>query len=481
MKTIVIILVLIPGLLAVLDFDYPFSIERPRLVEIGEEFTIGCNVGSKWEYNSTVCTFTNPENEVLKLNLETGQVTLSDTVVEGYEASGDEKTCNLKIASVKENDIGEWTCSLPKVTPHKYDHSGKFHILTPAKDHVDKVRLPRHLIPNNYDVSWVIHLENETHPVANGRVGIDLSFTSGSAAEKRQVTLHTKQLLIDEDSIELTKKADKEPSINVTKIEYDLEREFLTMYLDQDLANGSYRVEMDFVVALQDDMRGLYRSSYEENGKIKYLAATQFEKTDARKAFPCLDEPNMKATFNVEIDHHKDLTAVSNTKVTESSNSTSNFIKSKFDCTPKMSTYLLAILVSSFDSTKSPSEPDFLQVFHAPSKSGQAELAAQAGTDILRFYETYFDIPYEISKMDMAAIPDFDAGAMENWGLITYREGRLLYQEGLSAKEDEDAVVEVIAHEISHQWFGNLVTMDWWTDLWLNEGRLYKLAVNRAK
>ncbi|TRY78714.1 hypothetical protein TCAL_06795 [Tigriopus californicus] len=470
MRSLVIVLVLIPGLLAAPDFDYPFAINRPKLVTLGEQVEVSCNVGSQLKYDTSICTFTNPDSEVLTLNVETGEVTHENRGdVTGYKAFGDENRCGLNITSIQQKDIGQWACHLPKVEPQVFDHKGKFNILTAEEDHVNKVRLPRHLIPSHYDVSWAIHLENETNPVANGHVGIDLKFDV-NAQDQKQVTLHSKQLLIKEDTIVVKRMAEQPDILDILSLEYDLEREFLTMHLKDILTQGDYRVEMEFDVALQDDMRGLYRSSYKENGQTKYLAATQFEKTDARKAFPCLDEPNMKATFNVTIDHHKNLTAVSNMPLTVGESTIQDFSQSKGVPTPIMSTYLLAILVSDFESTKSPSEEDFLQVYHMKSKKGQADLAAKAGTDILRFYEQYFAIDYEIPKMDMAAIPDFDAGAMENWGLITYRESRLLYQEGLSAKEDQDAIVEVIAHELSHQWFGNLVTMDWWTDLWLNEG-----------
>ena len=136
-----------------------------------------------------------------------------------------------------------------------------------------------------------------------------------------------------------------------------------------------------------------------------------------------------------------------------------------------MSTYLLAFLVSDFDYTANEFDSDY-KIWHQSAKKSQASYAASIGPQILEFYEDYFDLSYPLPKMDMAAIPDFSAGAMENWGLITYRERLLLFDQQLSGASDKENVADVMAHELAHQWFGNIVTMKWWTDLWLNEGKL---------
>eukprot|EP00095_Tigriopus_kingsejongensis_P012701 maker-scaffold22_size673200-snap-gene-5.52 protein:Tk12701 transcript:maker-scaffold22_size673200-snap-gene-5.52-mRNA-1 annotation:"aminopeptidase n-like" len=456
-----------------LNFDYPLTIVRPTLVAQGEQGEFACNLGRNLTILSKKCQITRPHGQTLELNLELG--TLEDTEggdVSGLDVLGNGTSCGLRISSINlEKDIGEWSCTLQG---EGLLHKGTFQLLTEKEGHLREVRIPRHLIPSIYDLNLVIHVNAEP-PTADGHVAITLHpGVPEIQTLKKKIFLHSKQLLIDESSFAITN-INGEVVNNVTGVEYDLEREFLVLHLAADLGESDLKVSMDFTVGLQDDMRGLYRSSYtDETNQTKYLAATQFEKTDARKAFPCLDEPNMKAIFKVQLGHPSELDAVSNEKVTKTENMTDvdKYTLDTFDQTPEMSTYLLAFLVSDFGTTKSPTKPDRIQVYHIKSKAGQAGLAAEAATHILSFYDDYFKITYNnsVSKLDMAAIPDFDSGAMENWGLVTYRESRLLYQAGVSAEADKDSVVEVIAHELAHQWFGNLVTMDWWTDLWLNEG-----------
>ena len=144
-----------------------------------------------------------------------------------------------------------------------------------------------------------------------------------------------------------------------------------------------------------------------------------------------------------------------------------------FDTSVKMPTYLLAFLVADFGYTENAQDENY-KIWHQKSKAAQANYAAEIGPGILKYFEEYFDLAYPLPKMDMAAIPDFSAGAMENWGLITYRETLLLYDPDVSAATNKESVTEVMAHELAHQWFGNIVTMKWWTDLWLNEGEIKK-------
>ncbi len=193
-----------------------------------------------------------------------------------------------------------------------------------------------------------------------------------------------------------------------------------------------------------------------------------------------MDEPDLKATFNISLGHKDTMVARSNMNEISSEPiaDLDGYVMTTFNKSVAMSTYLVAFTVADFGFT--PGEGDFT-VWHAFSKAGQADLAADAGPTILDFMEGYFGIPYQLPKTDMAAIPDFAFGAMENWGLITYRETSLLWDEGVSSLVDRDRVIEVVAHELAHMWFGNLVTMEWWTDLWLNEGTVKRRIFFVAK
>jgi aminopeptidase N len=241
----------------------------------------------------------------------------------------------------------------------------------------------------------------------------------------------------------------------------------------QDLAeNIDYNVGMTYTGSLNDILIGFYRSSYENaDGEEAFLATSHFQKPNARMAFPCLDEPDRKATFVITLGHVDDgkTGAISNMPVDRAYEGKDGYTMVQFEKTEIMSTYLLAFLVSDFVYTANVDDDSF-KVWHTPGKIGQAEVAADAFPRILKHFEELWDLDYPLPKLDMAAIPDFGPGAMENWGLILYRETAVLYEEGVSSLADKENAVRIIAHELAHMWFGDIVTCDWWTDLWLNEG-----------
>ena len=205
-----------------------------------------------------------------------------------------------------------------------------------------------------------------------------------------------------------------------------------------------------------------------EKGKTKYLATTQFEAADARRAFPCWDEPAVKATFDVSLLVDKHLDAISNMPVI-SKKKTGTKILHKFGRTPIMSTYLLYLGVGEFEYLHGKLRNIKIRIVTTKGNKNKGKLSLDFTKKFLGEYEKYFGIKYPLPKLDMIAIPDFAAGAMENWGAITFREAILLYDPKTSSTRTKQYIAEVISHELAHQWFGNLVTMKWWNDLWLNE------------
>lgn len=262
------------------------------------------------------------------------------------------------------------------------------------------------------------------------------------------------------------------------QLKYNEDSQVTTIPLDKTLSAGTKaQVTIGFTGQLNDKMAGFYRSSFKnKDGHEVYLASTQMEATDARRAFPCFDEPALKAEFTVTLIADPGHTCISNmdtshekevySKITEGKRKAVTFNKS-----PLMSTYLLAFVVGDLNYIESKEFRIPIRVYATPDKDiehGRYSLDLAAKT--LAFYEQEFDHPYPLPKLDMVAVPDFSAGAMENWGLVTYRVVDLLFDDKTSGANTKQRVAEVVQHELAHQWFGNLVTMDFWDGLWLNEG-----------
>ncbi|XP_068612842.1 aminopeptidase N-like [Brachionichthys hirsutus] len=253
--------------------------------------------------------------------------------------------------------------------------------------------------------------------------------------------------------------------------------EYLAIQLGSPLAVGaSYELHTAFQGELADDLEGFYRSEYFEDGVKKVVAVSQMEATYARKAFPCFDEPAMKAIFYVTIIHDRTTVALSNGREIDTTNDVIDGVPVRltaFEGTQRMSTYLLAFIVCDFVYIQSTQNNSLLVRIWARRKAiddGHGDYALSVTGPILHFYEHYYNVAYPLSKSDQIALPDFNAGAMENWGLVTYRETALLYDPILSSTGNKQRIIAIISHELAHMWFGNLVTMKWWNDLWLNEG-----------
>jgi tricorn protease interacting factor F2/3 len=310
------------------------------------------------------------------------------------------------------------------------------------------------VVPINYNLEFEPIFENFTF---NGKETITIDCKESvntimlNCAELEIISCHIRHDGISRDA--------------VTKV--DAKKEELTITLKNKIKGKAF-VDIEFVGQLNDRLLGFYRSKYTQNGKVKYLATTQFEAADARRAFPCWDEPSAKATFDISIITENKFTAISNMPVI-SKKKMKNKTRYVFAKTPVMSTYLIYLGVGEFEYLTGKTGKIQVRVITTKGNKHKGRYSLDLGKKLLSSYEKYFGIKYPLPKLDLIAIPDFAAGAMENWGAITFRETILLYDPKTSSTSTKQRIAEVISHEIAHMWFGNLVTMQWWNDLWLNE------------
>jgi puromycin-sensitive aminopeptidase len=255
------------------------------------------------------------------------------------------------------------------------------------------------------------------------------------------------------------------------EVRVDEATERITVSLPAELAPGEATLHLDFAGELNDKLKGFYRSTYvDADGVHRTIATTQMEPADARLAFPCWDEPDLKAVFGVTLVVAPELLAVSNAAEVSRHALDDGRVEIRFADTIPMSTYLVAFVVGPLEATE-PVDVDGipLRVVHVPGKSHLTSYALEVGAFCLRLFADYYEIPYPGDKCDLIALPDFAAGAMENLGAITFREAVLLVDPAAVTKGELERVADVIAHELAHMWFGDLVTMKWWNGLWLNE------------
>uniref|UniRef100_A0A673X5A4 Aminopeptidase n=1 Tax=Salmo trutta TaxID=8032 RepID=A0A673X5A4_SALTR len=324
------------------------------------------------------------------------------------------------------------------------------------------MRLPETVSPIHYDL--LVH-PNLTSLDFTGAVQIQLQVFEDTST----IILHSKDLQIAKAEL----LAPEGPgSLPLQVLEYPAFHQLALMSDVLLVRGGMYKVRLEFSANLSDSFHGFYKSSYRTTkGEVRFMASTQFEATSARAAFPCFDEPAFKANFTIQIRRESRHIALSNMPKVKTVELPGGVLEDHFDTSVRMSTYLVAFIVSDFQSvSKTTSHGVKISVYAVPDKINQTDFALNAAVRLLDFYDDYFDIPYPLPKQDLAAIPDFQSGAMENWGLTTYREAGLLFDPNKSSASDKLGITMVIAHELAHQWFGNLVTMQWWNDLWLNEG-----------
>src|SRR5712691_3442876 len=245
------------------------------------------------------------------------------------------------------------------------------------------------------------------------------------------------------------------------------EKEMVVLTVEKPLAAGPANVHITYTGILNDEMRGLYLG---KDDKGRKYAAAQFEATDARRAFPSFDEPDYKATFDITAVADKGQVAISNYKVVSDTPGPGDKHTVKFATTAKMSSYLAALVVGNFEYVEGEADGIPIRIYSTPGKKEMGRFVLGASEQIVSYFDKYFGIKYPYGKLDLIGLPDFSAGAMENTGLITFREVILLIDEQHGSPGLKKTIASVTSHEIAHMWFGDLVTMKWWDDVWLNEG-----------
>lgn len=315
-------------------------------------------------------------------------------------------------------------------------------------------RLPRSVLPVNYEITIAPDFETATF--------------SGTVIATTEVVETTSQLRCNALDLELS-----DVLVDGVAAEFllDTTNEQLVVDLGTVREPGPLTLHASFTGVLNDDLRGFYRSTFvDEAGVEQTIATTQFQSTDARRAFPCWDEPEMKATFDVTLVVDEHLTAVSNGGELERTPQGDGKVAVRFAQTMKMSTYLVAFVVGPLDVTEPAMAGDTpVRIVHRPGQGELTSFALEVAVHALAYFEDYYGIPYPADKLDMIALPDFAMGAMENLGCVTYREILLLVDPETATQPELQNVADVINHELAHMWFGDLVTMRWWNGIWLNE------------
>lgn len=315
-------------------------------------------------------------------------------------------------------------------------------------------RLPRHIVPTRYDLQLTPHL---AQGVFDGTVVI----AANVLAQAPEIVLNAKALTIHH------------VQVNGVEAPFSLhsETERLVVTPTTAVEPGAATISISFSGVLNDSLRGFYRSTYtDENGAEQVIAATQMQSTDCRQAFPCWDEPDFKAVFSITLvveDHHL---AISNGAEVSRQSASSGHTAVRFADTMSMSTYIVAFIVGPLEATQ-PIDVDGtpLRIVHVPGKSHLTDFGKRVGAFSLKWFQDYYGIRYPAAKLDLVAMPDFAAGAMENIGCITFREVLLLVDPEKSTQMEQQLVADVVSHENAHMWFGDLVTMKWWNGIWLNE------------
>ncbi|HEY4757099.1 MAG TPA: M1 family metallopeptidase, partial [Chthoniobacterales bacterium] len=318
-------------------------------------------------------------------------------------------------------------------------------------------KLPKHVRPSEYAIWFKPDLRKLTF--------------AGRETVKLHVEHATRELVLNALDLTITDANIDGKAVAQTAIKLDAKNELLTITMPDELTPGEHTLVLKFAGKINQFGRGLFYGKYQEQGTgaNKVFLGTQFEATDARRLFPCWDEPAFRARFQLTAVVPENWMAVSNMPIA-AENKGADGKEVQFHSTPSMSSYLNVFCAGEFDAVESEVDGVKLRITTTKGKVASARYALAATSQILHYYNEYFGVPYPLPKLDQLAIPGGFGGAMENWGGITYYETALLFDPVNSSAATKQRVYEVIAHEVAHQWFGDLVTMAWWDNLWLNEG-----------
>ena len=324
-------------------------------------------------------------------------------------------------------------------------------------------RLFESFAPSNYDLSLTPDIKSMTF-----RGSVTIRGRKKGAPSKR-LTFHQNGLTITAAAAVRHDKKGDQP-IEITRLNHHSTLHEVRLHSEQPLYAGEYTVTLDFEAPLTRGMTGLYPCFFQKDGEEHVLLATQLESHHAREVFPCIDEPEAKATFDLSLTHAANLTALGNTPIATQTTA-DNLATTKFETSPVMSSYLLAFVLGEIHAISGKTSSGVaVNIWGTTAQPASSfEFALDSAIRSIEFFEDYFGVPYPLPKADHIALPDFSSGAMENWGLVTYRESVLLLYPETASQSSRETIATVVAHETSHQWFGNLVTMKWWDDLWLNE------------
>ncbi|BFZ22405.1 hypothetical protein BsWGS_25444 [Bradybaena similaris] len=334
------------------------------------------------------------------------------------------------------------------------------------------LRLPKMLIPESYSI--FLHA-NITESYFTGNVHMNLHVVQDTDF----IVFHTRELNLSNINV-FTAHGRNSSLLNfntkvgvIKELEYSRNEQYY-LQLGTVLRSSTFvQVQVDFRGSLAglSNIRGFYKSSYTIRGQERYIASTHFEATAARQAFPCLDEPALKAKFTMSLVRDQQHSTLFNMPLKRTAPYHGDLVVDEYEETVRMSTYLVAYVICDFKNISAVTKDGVeVRVFASEDKINMGHMALKAAVTVLEYYSSFFGTPYPLPKQDLIAIPNFAAGAMENWGLITFRESGLLFDQNVSTASSRESIVITVAHELAHQWFGNLVTMKWWNDLWLNEG-----------
>jgi len=432
--------------------------------------TLGVAMEDKWEG----CAWWTPQGEVWAVTDEGQVVDQDDSVVEGVESVNmGPKSCGIRLVPESELYAGQWLCI----------HSASDVLVVLSLETEDEVseglRLPELFQPLHYDLYLEPDLSQSQTSTMSGS-----TFSSSSSYHyfSGRVTMHL-QALVTQDSLVfhsdeldlmlLVVRGDSGEFMKVKQIWADFQRTTVTLILDPSsfIAGSTYSLEVEFVGDLERGNfynYGFYHQACSNSGD-KQCWFTQGEATNIRNAFPCLDEPGLKATFDVAVGRTSDYSSLSNMPLIETQDTGTGKLVDVFDTSPIMSPYLVCVAVTDYKPVRSETDNTTVWAPAANIEAGEGDYSALVGPEVLRFYGDLYQVEYMLPKMDLV-YEAHKGSAMENWGLILFDPRALMLDPSNTDPDVEFLVLSVVAHEISHQWFGNLVTMNWWDQTWLNEG-----------